>query len=50
MMEASLILQLEEKAINIEHNRNWTVSMDYGGEGRKSDDETIANDRFCYVY
>ena len=50
MMEASLILQLEEKAINIENNRNWTVSMDYGGEGnRKSDDEANANDRF-YVY
>ena len=49
MLESSLILQLEEKAINIEHNRNWTVSMDYGSEGRKYDDEANTNDRF-YVY
>lgn len=39
MMEASLILQLEDKAVNIENNINWTISCDYGGEGRKKDDE-----------
>ena len=33
MMEASLILQLEDKAVNIENNMNWTTSCDYGGEG-----------------
>ena len=35
MMEASLILHLEEKRLNIEHNLNWTTSCDYGGEGPK---------------
>ena len=39
MMEASLILQLERMAVNIENNINWTISCDYGGEGRKKDDE-----------
>ena len=38
MMEASLILQLEDKAVNIEHNINWTISCDYGGEGRQKDE------------
>ena len=38
MMEASLILQLEDKAVNIENNINWTISCDYGGEGRKQDE------------
>ncbi|MEC9029333.1 MAG: hypothetical protein VYB74_03505 [Cyanobacteriota bacterium] len=38
-MEASLILQLEEKAINTETNMNWTTSCDYGGEGPNRDDE-----------
>ena len=33
IMEASLILQLEDKAVNIENNINWTTSCDYGGEG-----------------
>ena len=33
MLEASLILQLEEKAVNMQNNINWTVSCDYGGEG-----------------
>ena len=32
-MEASLILQLADKAVNIENNMNWTTSCDYGGEG-----------------
>ena len=32
-MEANLILQLEDKAVNIENNMNWTTSCDYGGEG-----------------
>ena len=38
IMEASLILQLEEKAVNIENNLNWTTSCDYGGEGPKGND------------
>ena len=38
-MEASLIYQLEQKAVNIEHNINWTTSCDYGGEGSNCDDE-----------
>ena len=40
MLEASLILQLEDKAINIANNMNWTTSCDYGGEGPKKDGET----------
>ena len=33
MMEASLILQLEHRSLNIANNINWTTSCDYGGEG-----------------
>ena len=39
MMEASLILQLEQMELNIDNNRNWTTSCDYGGEGPKHDEE-----------
>ena len=39
IMEASLIYQLEEKTVNIEHNMNWTTSCDYGGEGPKGESE-----------
>ena len=39
MMEASIILQIENKVANIENNINWTQSTDYGGEGPKNDEE-----------
>ena len=39
MMEASLILQLEQRATNIENNMNWTTSCDYGGESPNPPDE-----------
>ena len=39
MMEASLILQPEDKALNIENNMNWTTSCDYGGEGPRREEE-----------
>ena len=47
IMEASLILHLETASVNIRRNYNWTISSDYGGEGR-----TIQGDehRQHYVY
>ena len=48
MMEASLILQLEDKAVNTEHNINWTRSCDYGGEGPNGDDEAHL-EHFVYL-
>ena len=38
-MEASLILQLETKVVNMSNNINWTTSCDYGGEGRQPAEE-----------
>ena len=46
MMEASLILLLENEAVNIENNINWTVSTDYGGEGPRHDPHL---EHFVYV-
>ena len=48
IMEASLILQLEQRATNIEHNINWTTSCDYGGEGPKHDGEAH-REHFVYL-
>ena len=48
IMEASLILHLEDKAVNIENNMNWTTSCDYGGEGPKCDDEAHL-EHFVYL-
>ena len=48
MMEASLILQLEQRDINIDNNINWTTSCDYGGEGPKHDDESHL-EHFVYL-
>ena len=48
MMEASLILQLEKTALNIDNNINWTTSCDYGGEGPKHDAEAQL-EHFVYV-
>ena len=48
MMEASLILQLEQRATNIENNTNWTTSCDYGGEGPKHDGEAHL-EHFVYL-
>ena len=47
VMEASLILQLETNGLNIENNRNWTTSCDYGGEGPNRQDEAHLEQ---YVY
>ena len=47
VMEASLILQLETNGLNIENNRNWTTSCDYGGEGPNHQDEAHLEQ---YVY
>ena len=48
MMEASLILQLEDKEVNIANNINWTTSMDYGGEGYKPANEPDG-EHFVYL-
>ena len=48
MMEASLILQLEQRATNIENNINWTTSCDYGGEGPKHECEAHL-EHFVYL-
>ena len=48
MMEASLILQLEQRATNIDNNINWTTSCDYGGEGPKHDGEAHL-EHFVYL-
>ena len=48
MMEASLILQLEQTALNVNSNINWTTSCDYGGEGPKHDDEARC-EHFVYL-
>ena len=48
MMEASLILQLEDKEVNIANNINWTTSMDYGGEGYKPANESDL-EHFVYL-
>ena len=46
-MEASLILHLEDKAVNIDNSINWTLSCDYGGEGNNNPEEAF---REHYVY
>ena len=48
MMEASLMLHLEDTALNIENNINWTSSMDYGGEGPRPKDEAHL-EHFVYL-
>ena len=48
MMEASLILQLEETSLNVDNNIIWTTSCDYGGEGPKHDDEAH-REHFVYL-
>ena len=48
MMEASLSLHLEDTALNIENNINWTNSMDYGGEGPRPKDEAHL-EHFVYL-
>ena len=47
MMEASLILHLENKSVDLENNRNWTTSCDYGGEGPSCTGEA---DQEHYIY
>ena len=44
MMEATLRLQLEAKAVNTDNNVNWTTSCDYGGESRQPADEAITTE------
>ena len=48
MMEASLILQLEQRETNIGNNINWTISCDYGDEGPKHDVEAYI-EHFVYL-
>ena len=48
IMEASLILQLEQRATNIDNNINWTTSCDYGGEGPKWEGEAHI-EHFVYL-
>ena len=47
-MEASLIFHIEQDGMNIDNNYNWTVSMDYGGEGPKHEDQAHL-EHFVYI-
>ena len=47
-MEASIIFHIEQDGMNIDNNYNWTVSMDYGGEGPKHEDQAHL-EHFVYI-
>ena len=49
IMEASLIFQLEDKSVNIEHNMNWTTSCDYGGEGPNHATDEAHLEHYVYL-
>ena len=47
-LEASLIYEFERGSTNIDHNINWLMSCDYGGEGPRAKDEAH-EEHFVYV-
>ena len=47
-LEASLILALEDAAVNMPNNINWVYSCDYGGEGPRPEAEAHV-EHYVYV-